>query len=67
MDLPAIRRAVASVGSQSKLARLIGVKHQSVQQWVAAGQAPAKYFRSIETATGGKVTRAQLLDDLEAA
>ena len=67
MDLPAIQRAVATVGSQSKLARLIGVKQQSVHQWIAARRAPAKYFRSIETATGGKVTREQLLDDLEAA
>ena len=67
MKSPAIKRAVTLVGGQSELARLVGVKPQSVQQWVAAARAPAKYFRSIETATDKKVTREELLDDLEAA
>ena len=67
MDSPAIERAVAMVGGQSELARLIGVAPQSVQQWVAAGRAPATRFQSIENATGGKVSRAELLDDLYVA
>lgn len=59
-----VARAVAIVGSQSALARLLGVKPQSVSRWVQSGSAPAKRIVQIERATAGRVTRQELKPDL---
>lgn len=48
--LEAIRRA----GSQSELARKIGVRQQNIWDWINKGkrQVPAEYAMAIEEATG---------------
>lgn len=63
-----ISQAIDLVGL-CKLARLCGVRHQSVYGWVKAGRLPRSdwtgetdYASCIEIATGGRITRAQLLD-----
>jgi len=57
---PALERAVQIVGSQSELARRLGVKQQHVHQWIERGWMPAEYCRPTEDATGGQVTRYEL-------
>ena len=59
-----VARAVAIVGSQSALARLLGVTPQSVSRWVQSGCAPAKRIVQIEHATAGRVTRQELKPEL---
>ena len=64
MDGP-LKRAIDIVGSQSALARAIGITPQAVQYWAKKGvRVPAEYCAGVETATGGQVTRAELRPDL---
>jgi len=65
--MKAINKAIKIAGGQSALARQVGCTYQVVQHWIANGYAPAKWFKAIETATGGQVSRMDLLSDLEAA
>lgn len=59
-----IRRAVFLVGSQSALARKLGIKPQAVQRWCSTGVVPAKRVIDIERITEGAVTRYELRPDL---
>lgn len=59
-----VARAVAIVGSQTALARLLKVTPQSVSRWVQSGCAPAKRIVQIERATAGRITRQELNPDL---
>lgn len=63
-ELTPLRRAVAIVGNQTKLAEICGVAPSAVQQWVAANIVPARRALQIEAATGGQVTRHELRPDL---
>lgn len=63
-----ISKAIELVGL-CKLAQACGVRHQSVYKWQAKGRLPRSdwtgetdYASCIEIATGGRITRAQLLD-----
>lgn len=64
MEEKAIERAARVAGSQSALARAIGVTPQAVQGWCASGKIPAVRVLDIERATEGKVTRHELRPDL---
>lgn len=59
-----IQRAVEAAGSQSELARRIGVRQQTVNGWVKTGAAPAKWIDAIHKASNGRVARERLLDDV---
>jgi DNA-binding transcriptional regulator YdaS (Cro superfamily) len=50
-----LKRAAAIVGSQSALARAIGVSPQAISMWLNKGEVPAEYAPSIEDATRGVV------------
>ena len=59
----ALNDAVARVGSQSALARLIGVSQQAVWKWLQSGKPlPAEHVLKVEAATG--VSRHDLRPDL---
>jgi DNA-binding transcriptional regulator YdaS (Cro superfamily) len=59
--MSAIERAIEKVGSQQKLADLIGVSQGLISQWINGAQIPHKHFPKIEAETG--VTAHELLDD----
>ena len=63
----ALDRVIAIIGSQSQLARDIGVKPQAVQQWVAAGEVPTKRVLACEALTNAQVTRYELRPDIYGA
>ena len=63
METP-IQKAVAILGSQTALAKKLGVVPQAVQQWVASGKPSIKRCLAIEQATGGQVTRFDLRPDV---
>lgn len=61
----ALSRAIAIVGGQTQLARLLGVKQANVWHWLnKAERVPGEYVLAIEKATGAQVTRHQLRPDL---
>jgi DNA-binding transcriptional regulator YdaS (Cro superfamily) len=60
----ALQRAVAITGSQSELARRIGVRQGYVWKWLRSKKVPAERCAAIERATGGAVTREQLRPDI---
>ncbi|TQE95221.1 MAG: helix-turn-helix domain-containing protein [Spiribacter salinus] len=61
----AIMKAVQVCGSQSELARRIGVKQAHVWYWIHRGRkAPPEHCRAIETATGGVVSVYDLRPDV---
>jgi DNA-binding transcriptional regulator YdaS (Cro superfamily) len=59
-----IQKAIKIAGSQSALARKIGVPPQYVQYWAKKNRVPAERVIAIEKATDGEVTRAELRPDL---
>lgn len=60
-----ILRAAEIVGSQAALARVIGVKPPTVNQWANGERpVPATLCRAVEAATGGAVTAEQLRPDV---
>jgi TorA maturation chaperone TorD/DNA-binding transcriptional regulator YdaS (Cro superfamily) len=61
----ALTKAIAIVGGQTQLARLLGVKQANVWHWLnKAGRVPGEYVLAIEKATGGQVRRHDLRPDL---
>ncbi|WP_444941225.1 transcriptional regulator [Microbulbifer sp. ZKSA004] len=68
VNLEALERAVAIVGSKSGLARSIGVKPPVITQWFKnVRPIPPGRCRPIEAATGGAVTRYELRPDIYGA
>lgn len=61
MNTP-IEQAIKVAGSQSALARTLGVTPQAVQQWVAANRLPAHHCLPVENTTG--VSRYDLRPDV---
>ena len=59
-----IVKAVRLAGSQTALAKLIGVSPQAVQRWVEQGFAPARRCRLIEQKLSGAVTRYELSQEV---
>jgi len=68
MDNPhPLRTAIARIGLAA-LARALGVTHQAVRKWEAAGRLPrtewtgeTRYAETMEQLTAGGVTKAHLL------
>lgn len=58
----AVKRAIRKVGSQSNLARLVGVTPQAVQQWTAANRVSVRKVLDVEKATG--ISRHDLRPDI---
>jgi DNA-binding transcriptional regulator YdaS (Cro superfamily) len=65
MNANAIETAVTIAGSQSELARRIGVRQGYVWRWLRSIQkVPAERCAAIERATNGAVKREQLRPDV---
>ncbi|BFM48429.1 YdaS family helix-turn-helix protein [Marinomonas sp. THO17] len=64
--MSAIAKAVAIVGSQTELAKQLGVNQSHVWNWMHLHhRCPAKYIRRTSLATNGEVTEVDLLMDHE--
>lgn len=51
--IDALKRAVALLGSQAAMARLLGLKQPSVWNWIDKGKPlPAQHVLKVEAATG---------------
>lgn len=63
--MQAIQTAIDHLGSQSALAKAIGVAPQVVHNWVVRGNVPAEWCPEIEKATGGAVRCEDLRADVD--
>jgi DNA-binding transcriptional regulator YdaS (Cro superfamily) len=65
MSVKALRKAIKEVGSQAKLARLLGKQQGHIGKWLHRDKkVPAEVCADIEAATGGVVTCQQLRPDV---
>lgn len=62
MNTNPLHQAVEIAGGVQHLARVAGVRYQSVQGWLEKGRPPAKRVLAIEAATG--ISRHALLPDV---
>jgi DNA-binding transcriptional regulator YdaS (Cro superfamily) len=63
MNNQALHKAISILGSQTRLAKRLGTYPQLVQSWTKT-KVPARWARSIEAATGGKVRAIDLRPDI---
>lgn len=63
-DKSPIELACDAVGSQSRLAELVGVTPQAVSKWLRSKSVPAERVLAVETATAGAVSRHALRPDI---
>lgn len=62
MSIPSLDRAVEVAGSQSALAKALGIKPPSISGWYERGKVPVERCAAIEAATG--VSRHDLRPDV---
>lgn len=60
-----LEKAIDTFGSQSELAKQIGVAPQVVNNWLRRKNVPAEHCPSIEKATGGAVRCEELRPDVD--
>lgn len=63
--MEALYKAIAIVGTQSRLASALGVVPQVVHNWLARGKVPADHCPSIERVTLGAVRCEDLRPDVD--
>ena len=59
-----LAKAIKIVGSQLKLAKILGKRQSLVWYWLKCGHVSAAAAIPIEQATGGQVTRHELRPDI---
>jgi len=64
-EMSGIEQAIRAVGSQAKLAEVLGCSQQNISSWLRRGYVPPRQALAIEQATG--VSRAVLVDPKLAA
>ena len=65
IETQALEQAIAAAGSQSELARRIGVSQNAVSRWMRInGQVGDRFAIKVEQATDGAVSRHDLRPDL---
>lgn len=62
-----IKKAIGIAGSQSELAKRVGVGQSTISKWLKGAEISSRYISSISVATDGKVTPAEILSSLEPA
>lgn len=60
-----IEKAILITGSQSELARRIGVGQSTVSKWLNGAEISSRYITAISAATEGQISQADILSSLE--
>ncbi|MEN4905674.1 MULTISPECIES: transcriptional regulator [Rahnella] len=60
-----IEKAIVITGSQSELARRIGVGQSTVSKWLNGAEISSRYITAISAATEGQISQAEILSSLE--
>ncbi|MDE2104087.1 MAG: helix-turn-helix domain-containing protein [Patescibacteria group bacterium] len=62
--MTAVEKAVRLFGSQSALARALGLKPQAIHLWVKHGRVPMSRMLDVERVTHGRVTCEEMRPEL---
>lgn len=60
-----IEKAISIAGSQSELAKRIGVGQSTVSKWLKGAEISSRYISAITTATNDQISQAEILSSLE--
>lgn len=60
-----IEKAISITGSQSELARRIGVGQSTVSKWLNGAEISSRYISALTAATNGQISQAEILSSLE--
>ena len=63
--MTALQKAIDRLGSQSQLAKALGLAPQVVSNWIRRGNIPAEHCPAIERVTGGAVRCEDLRADVD--
>lgn len=61
---PTIERAIQISGSQTQLAKDVGVTQKTISMWLYGAEIKAKYLPDIVKATGGAISIIQIIQSL---
>jgi len=61
MEKQTIEQVIEFFGTQSELARLLGVSQQSIRHWVVRGHIPLRRALQIEEISGGNIRLKDIL------
>jgi DNA-binding transcriptional regulator YdaS (Cro superfamily) len=64
MNNPPLEKAIKIVGSQYRMAKILGKRQSVIWYWLKSGHVSAEFVIPIEQATGGQVTRHELRPDI---
>lgn len=59
-----IKQAINIVGSQSELARKIGVNQSTVSKWLNGADIGSRFIKSISIATDGQISTSEILNSI---
>jgi DNA-binding transcriptional regulator YdaS (Cro superfamily) len=62
--MEALLKAIEHAGSQTALAKKLGMPKQNVHAWLSRGNIPAEWVPRIEAATDGMVRAEELRPDI---
>ncbi len=62
-----IEKAINIAGSQSDLAKLVGVGQSTVSKWLNGAEISSRYIPALVDATSGEVTTEEILKSLVAS
>lgn len=60
-----IEKAIDIAGSQSELAKRVGVGQSTISKWLGGAEISSRYISALEVATDGKISTAEILDSLK--
>lgn len=64
MNYSPLEKAIKIVGSQYRMAKILGKRQSLIWYWLKCGRVSAASVIPIEQATGGQVTRHELRPDI---
>ncbi|HGK4433011.1 TPA: transcriptional regulator [Yersinia enterocolitica] len=60
-----IEKAIDIAGSQSELAKRVGVGQSTISKWLGGAEISSRYISALELATGGEISTLEILESLK--
>lgn len=60
-----IEKAISMAGSQSELAKRVGVGQSTISKWLNGAEIGSRYISSISAASGGEISPEEILSSLQ--